>query len=53
MNAASPLDEMADGNGGVKQQWRSLLSALFSLGHEALHQRARLLDQTFEEELAL
>ncbi|MFL5280628.1 MAG: circularly permuted type 2 ATP-grasp protein [Rhodopila sp.] len=50
MKAASPLDEMADGSGGVKQHWRSLLSAMFSLGHEVLDQRARLLDQTFEEE---
>ena len=50
MNPDSPLDEMADGSGGAKPHWRSLLSAIFSLGHETLAQRARLLDQTFEEE---
>jgi uncharacterized circularly permuted ATP-grasp superfamily protein/uncharacterized alpha-E superfamily protein len=50
MTAASPLDEMADGGGGVKLHWRSLLTAMFSLGHEVLEQRARLLDHTFEEE---
>src|SRR4051812_18656074 len=50
MTAASPLDEMADGSGGVKQHWRSLLSAMFSLGHEVLAQRSRLLDETFKDE---
>jgi len=45
-----PLDEMADGSGNAKPHWRSLLSAMFSLGHDTLAQRARLLDQTFEEE---
>ncbi|WP_428483422.1 circularly permuted type 2 ATP-grasp protein [Rhodopila sp.] len=46
----SALDEMADGAGGVKPHWRSLLSAMFSLGSETLAQRAHLLDQSFEEE---
>jgi uncharacterized circularly permuted ATP-grasp superfamily protein/uncharacterized alpha-E superfamily protein len=50
MNRPSPLDEMADGTGGVKPHWRTLLSAMFSLGHETLAQRARLLDTTFQEE---
>ncbi|MBS0639988.1 MAG: circularly permuted type 2 ATP-grasp protein, partial [Proteobacteria bacterium] len=50
MSSASPLDEMADGKGGVKLHWRSLLSAMFGLGHEVLAQRTRLLDQTFDEE---
>ncbi len=45
-----PLDEMADGTGHAKPHWRSLLSAMFSLGHETLAQRARVLDRTFEEE---
>lgn len=46
----SPLDEMADGAGRAKPHWRALLATMFSLGHETLAQRARLLDQTFEEE---
>ncbi len=46
----APLDEMADGSGHAKPHWRSLLSVIFSLGHETLAQRALLLDQTFEEE---
>jgi uncharacterized circularly permuted ATP-grasp superfamily protein/uncharacterized alpha-E superfamily protein len=46
----SPLDEMADGAGHAKPHWRSLLSVMFSLGHETLTQRRLLLDQTFEEE---
>jgi uncharacterized circularly permuted ATP-grasp superfamily protein/uncharacterized alpha-E superfamily protein len=41
---------MADGAGGVKPHWRSLLSAMFSLGHETLAARAQVLDRTFEEE---
>lgn len=50
VSGGAPLDEMADGRGQAKPHWRSLLSAVFSLGHETLSQRARLLDQTFEEE---
>ncbi|HVZ08222.1 circularly permuted type 2 ATP-grasp protein [Rhodopila sp.] len=50
MTGPHPLDEMADGNGGVKPHWRGLLSSMFSLGHEVLAQRARLLDETFAEE---
>lgn len=50
MTGDDALDEMADGAGNAKPHWRSLLSALFSLGHETLAQRARLLDQTFAEE---
>jgi uncharacterized circularly permuted ATP-grasp superfamily protein/uncharacterized alpha-E superfamily protein len=50
MSVDSPLDEMADGTGHAKPHWRSLLSTMFSLGHETLAQRARLLDQAFAEE---
>src|SRR6202789_1734076 len=50
MTATSPLDEMADGSGHAKPHWRSLLSTMFSLGHETLAQRANLLDQAFAEE---
>lgn len=46
----SPLDEMADGSGHAKSHWRSLLSSMFSLGHETLAQRVTLLDQAFAEE---
>ena len=48
--SASPLDEMADGSGHAKPHWRSLLSTMFSLGHETLSQRSPLLDQAFAEE---
>jgi uncharacterized circularly permuted ATP-grasp superfamily protein/uncharacterized alpha-E superfamily protein len=50
MKSESPLDEMADGSGHAKPHWRSLLSTMFSLGHETLAQRALLLDQAFAEE---
>jgi uncharacterized circularly permuted ATP-grasp superfamily protein/uncharacterized alpha-E superfamily protein len=50
MSGESALDEMADGSGHAKPHWRSLLSTMFALGHEALAQRARLLDQAFAEE---
>ena len=46
----SPLDEMGDGSGRAKPHWRSLLSTIFSLGHETLWQRNHLLDQAFAEE---
>ncbi|HEX2941985.1 MAG TPA: circularly permuted type 2 ATP-grasp protein [Rhodopila sp.] len=45
-----PMDEMADGAGRARPHWRTLLGTISSLGHETLAQRARLLDQTFEEE---
>jgi uncharacterized circularly permuted ATP-grasp superfamily protein/uncharacterized alpha-E superfamily protein len=50
MTGDNPLDEMADGTGHAKPHWRSLLSAMFALGHETLTQRARMLDQAFAEE---
>ena len=50
MSGDSPLDEMADGTGHAKPHWRSLLSTMFSLGHETLASRVRMLDQAFAEE---
>jgi uncharacterized circularly permuted ATP-grasp superfamily protein/uncharacterized alpha-E superfamily protein len=46
----SPLDEMADGSGHPRPHWRSLLGSMFGLGHEALAERARLLEEAFAEE---
>jgi uncharacterized circularly permuted ATP-grasp superfamily protein/uncharacterized alpha-E superfamily protein len=45
-----PLDEMADGAGGIRPHWRSLLGAVFSLGREALAERVRTLDDAFADE---
>jgi len=45
-----PLDEMAAGSGQARPHWRSLLSVLFSLGHETLAERLRILDSAFAEE---
>ncbi|MFC7692853.1 circularly permuted type 2 ATP-grasp protein [Paeniroseomonas aquatica] len=50
MDAVSPLDEMVDGAGGFRPQWRSLLGALADLGREALAERAVLLDRFFADE---
>lgn len=50
MTAESPLDEMADGTGHSRPHWRLLLGNVFSLGREALVQRAHLLEQAFAEE---
>jgi uncharacterized circularly permuted ATP-grasp superfamily protein len=50
MTPDSPLDEMADGFGQARPHWRTLLATMFALGHETLANRARMLDQTFEEE---
>ena len=47
---ATPLDEMVDGSGRVRPQWRGLLGALSSLPEGGLAARARLLDRAFEEE---
>jgi uncharacterized circularly permuted ATP-grasp superfamily protein/uncharacterized alpha-E superfamily protein len=46
----SYLDEMVDGQGRARSHWRTLLATMFSLRHEELVRRARLLDQAFEEE---
>jgi uncharacterized circularly permuted ATP-grasp superfamily protein/uncharacterized alpha-E superfamily protein len=44
------IDEMVDGRRGVRPHWRSLLSVLSSLGHDALVERARILDRIVAEE---
>jgi uncharacterized circularly permuted ATP-grasp superfamily protein/uncharacterized alpha-E superfamily protein len=43
-------DEMVDGKGGLRPQWRALLGALAGLGHSVLAERARRLDRVMEEE---
>jgi uncharacterized circularly permuted ATP-grasp superfamily protein/uncharacterized alpha-E superfamily protein len=44
------LDEMVDGKGGLRPQWRSLLAVLTELTHETLADRADRLGRTAEEE---
>ncbi|MCH4090306.1 circularly permuted type 2 ATP-grasp protein [Acetobacter sp.] len=51
MNGAIPIDEMVNGQGGVRPQWRRLLSAISDLGHQELRSRQQqialaLADQT-------
>ncbi|TPG59611.1 hypothetical protein EAH89_05045 [Roseomonas nepalensis] len=48
--AEASVDEMVDGGGRVRPQWRGLLGALSSLPEGGLVARARLLDRAFEEE---
>ena len=43
-------DEMVDGKGGLRPQWRSLLGVLAGLGHGVLAERARRLERVMEEE---
>ncbi len=43
-------DEMVDGKGGLRPQWRGLLSVLAGLGHTVLAERASQLDRVMEEE---
>ena len=50
MNEASPLDEMVDGNRHVRPHWRGVFGPIFSLGHDTLTERARLLERAFAEE---
>src|SRR6185312_5040799 len=50
MNESSPLDEMVDGTGQVRPHWRGVFGTIFSLGHETLNERARLLERAFVEE---
>jgi uncharacterized circularly permuted ATP-grasp superfamily protein/uncharacterized alpha-E superfamily protein len=50
MNEPLALDEMVDGASGVRPHWRGVFSTLFSLGHETLSERARLLERAFVEE---
>jgi uncharacterized circularly permuted ATP-grasp superfamily protein/uncharacterized alpha-E superfamily protein len=43
-------DEMVDGKGGLRPQWRNLLGVLAGLGHGVLAERAKRLDRVMEEE---
>jgi uncharacterized circularly permuted ATP-grasp superfamily protein/uncharacterized alpha-E superfamily protein len=43
-------DEMVDGKGGLRPQWRGLLGVLAGLGHGVLAERAQRLDRVMEEE---
>jgi uncharacterized circularly permuted ATP-grasp superfamily protein/uncharacterized alpha-E superfamily protein len=43
-------DEMVDGKGGLRPQWRGLLGVLAGLGHAVLAERAQRLDRVMEEE---
>ena len=50
MNDSPPLDEMVDGASHVRPQWRGVFGIMFSLGHQTLSERARLLERAFVEE---
>ena len=50
MTDDEPLDEMVDGTGGIRPHWRAAAGAMFSLGHEALAERAQWLERAFAEE---
>ncbi|HME23685.1 MAG TPA: circularly permuted type 2 ATP-grasp protein [Acetobacteraceae bacterium] len=43
-------DEMVDGRGGLRPQWRNLLGVLAGLGRGVLAERARRLERVMEEE---
>ncbi len=43
-------DEMVDGKGGLRPQWRGLLSVIAGLGHGTMAERAMRLDRVLEEE---
>jgi uncharacterized circularly permuted ATP-grasp superfamily protein/uncharacterized alpha-E superfamily protein len=43
-------DEMVDGRGGLRPQWRGLLGALAGLGHDELAERARRLGRVMQED---
>ena len=43
-------DEMVDGKGGLRPQWRSLLGVLAGLGRGVLAERASRLERVMEEE---
>ena len=47
---APSRDEMVDGKGGLRPQWRGLLGVLAGLGHSVLAERGRRLDRVMEEE---
>jgi uncharacterized circularly permuted ATP-grasp superfamily protein/uncharacterized alpha-E superfamily protein len=50
MTDTQPLDEMVDGASHVRPHWRGVFGALFSLGHDTLAERARLLERAFVDE---
>jgi uncharacterized circularly permuted ATP-grasp superfamily protein/uncharacterized alpha-E superfamily protein len=50
MNESPPLDEMVDGAHGVRPHWRGVFGTMFSLGHDVLTERARLLERAFVDE---
>jgi uncharacterized circularly permuted ATP-grasp superfamily protein/uncharacterized alpha-E superfamily protein len=50
MNESLPLDEMVDGTSHVRPHWRAVFGTIFSLGHDTLAERARLLERAFVEE---
>ena len=45
-----PLDEMVDGTSHVRPHWRGVFGPIFSLGHDTLTERARLLERAFAED---
>jgi uncharacterized circularly permuted ATP-grasp superfamily protein/uncharacterized alpha-E superfamily protein len=50
MTEILPLDEMVDGAHHVRPHWRGVFGSIFSLGHDTLTERARLLERAFVEE---
>ncbi len=48
--SAMSRDEMVDGKGGLRPQWRSLLGVLAGLGRGVLAERAGRLERVMEEE---
>ena len=44
------LDEMVDGRGGLRPQWRHVLSAFTAFGERGIADRIERLDHAFEEE---
>ncbi|MBU6496890.1 MAG: circularly permuted type 2 ATP-grasp protein [Rhodospirillales bacterium] len=50
MTMLPALDEMVDGQGGLRPQWRGLLGAFAAFGEGGLAERARRLDRAFEDE---
>lgn len=50
MTDSAPLDEMVDGSSHVRPHWRGVFGTLFSLGHDVLADRARLLERAFAED---
>ena len=50
MTRPVPLDEMVDGRGRLRPHWRSLMGAFTELGEGGLQERARRLNDAFQEE---